>query len=324
MAAHQPVLLTETIELLGLRRGDVVIDATCGAGGHTERLAEEVGAAGRVIAIDRDEAALSIAQERLRQFKQVSFSHRDFRDLAQVLRGFGIEGAHGILADLGLSSMQLDDRARGFSFFSEGELDMRMDRRVGETAADLLRSLSEAKLGHIFREYGEERRWRSVARAVVAHRERGGRFSGPELQRLAHRAIGAARSGRVDSATRVFHALRIAVNDELGALEEFLDSAVSSLLPRGRLAVISFHSLEDRIVKNRFRREASGCLCPPELPRCVCGHQPSLRVLTRKPVRSGEDEVRGNSRARSARATRLSGSPTRTPIMRLSRRCSWR
>ena len=299
MAAHRPVL--ETVDLLHLRTGAVVVDATCGAGGHTERLADAVGTHGLVLAIEQDDAALAIAGQRLAGKMNVRFVQTNFRHLSAVLREQGLTQVDGVLADLGVSSMQLDDPARGFSFLSENELDMRMDRRNPLTAAKLLGEASEEELGRIFRDYGEERHWRALARAVVEHRRQGGAFTGIELRELAHRTLHTPRSGGVDSATRAFQAVRIAVNDELNALREFLDAAIDALAPGGRLAVISFHSLEDRIVKHRLRAAATGCVCPKDLPRCVCGGRPTLRVLTPKPITPGADEVQDNPRARSAR-----------------------
>jgi len=301
MSAHQSVLPAETIEFLAPASGQVFVDATCGAGGHTALLAAAVGAEGSVIALDQDDAALAVAQRRLAQVSQIQFVCANFRDLREILDSLGIEKVHGILADLGTSSMQLTGDDRGFSFRSEGELDMRMDERNATTAARLLKTSSEEELGRIFREYGEERHWRAMARAVVRYRETGEPFTGPALQALAHRVARTGRAGGIDSATRIFQALRIAVNDELGALSEFLPAAENSLLEGGRLAVISFHSLEDRLVKHHFRAAARGCVCPKELPRCVCGHRATLRELTRKPITPSEEECRVNPRARSAK-----------------------
>jgi len=301
MAAHQPVLLTETVDLLQPRTGGVLVDATCGAGGHTQRLAEAVGESGRVLAIDQDDAALMIARERLAGWMNVTFVEANFRELPAILHEQGLTRVDGILADLGVSSMMFDRPERGFSFHSDVELDMRMSRRNPMTAARLLREADEEELGRIFRDYGEEPRWRAVARAVIEHRRRDGIFTGTEFRGLAHRVVGKPRAGGVDSGTRVFQALRIAVNDELGALEKFLDAAIEALGPGGRLAVISFHSLEDRIVKHRLRDAAQGCRCPRDLPRCICGAQATVRVLTPRPVTPGKEEIRSNPRARSAK-----------------------
>lgn len=301
MPAHLPVLLAETIEFLAPASGQVFVDATCGAGGHTAKLAAAVGADGSVIALDRDDTALAIAQRHLGHLSQIHFVRANFRNLCEILRSLQIDNVNGILADLGISSMQLTGDDRGFSFRSEGELDMRMDTSSETTAARLLATLSEQELGRIFREYGEERHWRAMARAVVRYRKTGETFTGPALQALAHRAARSARAGGIDSATRIFQALRIAVNDELGALAEFLPAAVDALAPGGRLAVISFHSLEDRMVKRHFRAAARGCICPKDLPQCVCNHEAILRELTRKPITPREEESRANPRARSAK-----------------------
>lgn len=301
MPAHLPVLLAEVLEGIGISAGSVVVDATCGAGGYTEAIAEAVGDSGTVIALDQDDAALQLTQTRLARFRHIRFVRANFRDLEEVLRSFAIESVDAICADLGLGSFQLDDPERGFSFRSEAEVDMRMDRRAPHTAAELLRRLPAAELGRILREYGEEPRWSAVVRAVLAHRAAGLPFTGTALRGLVHRAVGGARRRDVDAATQVFQALRIAVNDELGALAAFLAAAERAVRSGGRLAVVTYHSLEDRLVKQEWRAAAKGCTCPPDLPRCVCGQEPRLRVLTRKPIVPTEAEIERNPRARSAK-----------------------
>jgi 16S rRNA (cytosine1402-N4)-methyltransferase len=301
MPPHEPALLAEAIGLLGLRTGCVAVDATTGAGGHAEAIAQAVGERGTVIALDQDETALHLAQQRLSGFPQVRFVHANFRELPRVLRSFAIERVDAILADLGLASFHLDVPARGFSFASEELVDMRMDRSQGRSAAELLATAEENELGRILHDFGEEPRWRATARAIVAARAAGVRFTGTALREVVHHAVGAPRRRGVDAATLVFQALRIAVNDELGALTEFLDAALAALAPGGRLAVISYHSLEDRAVKARLRDEARGCICPPDAPRCTCGHEPRVRLLTRKPIVPTADEIERNPRARSAK-----------------------
>ncbi len=303
MTPHRAVLLPETISLLNLRPGDTVVDATCGAGGYSGAIAEAIGVSGTLIAFDQDEAALSIAKQKLDQHHQIRFVHANFRELGDVLRSFAISHVNAICADLGVAGFHFDDLDRGFSFRGDVEIDARMDRRGEMTAAELLATATEEELGRIFREYGEEWRWRAIARAIVHDRQEDERFTGRSLRELILRVKKKRRPGErgIDPATQVFQALRIAVNDELGALRDLLPAAVQSLAPGGRLAVISYHSLEDRIVKNFIRDEEKGCLCPPELPVCVCGRTPSLRRITRKPIVPGEDEVRRNPRARSAK-----------------------
>lgn len=301
MIEHEPVLLPELIDNLMLKPGGVVVNLTCGAGSDTAAIAGQVGPTGTVISLDQDDAALEIARRRLQGLSQVKLHRANFRELRQVLSSFEIECVDAICADLGLASFHLDDLERGFSFRSEGELDMRLDRRSPCTAAMLLAEASEEELGRIFREYGEEPRWRAVARLVVGERQPDRPFSGRTFAALAHRAIGTPRRRGIDSATQVFQALRIAVNDELNALDEMLDAAISLLRSGGRLAVIAYHSLEDRRVKHRFLEEEKGCICPPHLPACVCGRQPRVKIITRKPIVPGADEVRENPRSRSAK-----------------------
>jgi len=301
MIEHQPVLLPETIAGLALQPGQIVLDVTAGGGSFSEAIARQVGPTGMVIALDQDDASLEIARRRLRELPQVKFHRANFRELRQVLRSFEIEQVDAVCADLGLASFQLDDPERGFSFRSERELDMRLDRRSPRTAAVLLAAASEEELGRIFREYGEEARWRAVARLTVRERQSDRPFTGRAFAELVHRAVGTPRRRGIDSATQVFQALRIAVNDELNALDELLDASISLLRSGGRLAVIAYHSLEDRRIKRRFQEEEKGCLCPPNIPTCVCGHRPRLRVLTRKPLAPSAEEVRGNPRARSAK-----------------------
>lgn len=304
MAAHRAVLLAETVAHLHLQLGNTAIDGTCGAGGHTAEIARAVGGNGTVIALDQDEAALELATKQLASFSQIRFVHANFRDLCEVLGSLEIGQVDAICADLGVASFHFDDPERGFSFRSEVELDSRLDRRMPDTAADLLATLPEEELGRIFREYGEERRWRALAKAIVAERQDGKRFTGVELRELVRRVKGPGKPGRrktIDPATQVFQALRIAVNDELGALRDFLPAAVEALRPGGRLAVIAYHSLEDRIVKRFFMQEEKGCICPPGLPICGCGFEPRLTRITRHPIVPTEEETRQNPRARSAK-----------------------
>jgi len=284
------------VEILAPEHGGFFVDATVGAGGHAEALLER-GPRIRLLGLDRDPEALGLAHERLRRFgPRVELRPENFADLDRVLEG--LPPPDGVLADLGVSSMQLEDPSRGFSFRREGPLDMRMGRN-GRSAAAIVATASVEELTRILREYGEERMSAKIARGIVAERSRSPLTTTRQLARIVARVKGTRE--RIDPATKVFQALRIEVNQELVALTRFLAAAANRLNARGRLAVISYHSLEDRIVKNAFRRDSGLCLCPAKLPICVCGARRVLRVLTRRPVVPTEAERRQNPRARSAR-----------------------
>jgi 16S rRNA (cytosine1402-N4)-methyltransferase len=282
--------------MLAPERGGFFVDATVGAGGHAERLLAG-GPGVRLLGIDRDPDALALAGERLARFAgRFELLAGDFAELDGLLAGR--PPADGILADLGVSSMQLDRGERGFSFRRDGPLDMRMGSS-GRTAADVVATASIEELTRIFRDYGEERMAAKIARGIVAERSRSPIQTTRQLARIVAGQKGSRE--RIDPATRVFQALRIEVNQELVALSRFLAAAVARLKPGGRLAVISYHSLEDRIVKDAFRRDSGICLCPPKLPACICGARAALKLLTRRPIRPGEAEQRRNPRSRSAR-----------------------
>jgi 16S rRNA (cytosine1402-N4)-methyltransferase len=294
---HEPVLLDAVLQALAPRPGGRYVDATLGLGGHTKALLEACLPNGRVLGIDRDEAVLKEALHRLNNLtERLMAVVGDFSDLETIAQDHGFTDVDGILMDLGVSSPQLDDAARGFSFQASGPLDMRMDQRSDLTAADIVNDWSEEEISHILWEYGEERYARKIARAICAERPIADTGA---LADLVARVIG--RRERIHPATRTFQALRIVVNDELGALERALPQVLDLLAVGGRLAVIAFHSLEDRIVKRFIRREASDCICPPRLPMCVCGHKATLRPVTTKPVRASAEEVARNPRSRSAR-----------------------
>jgi 16S rRNA (cytosine1402-N4)-methyltransferase len=301
--AHRPVLPRETLELLAPRRGEIVVDATLGTGGHAELLLEAIGPHGRLIGIDRDADGLDVARRRLARFADAfSGIHGDHAELKRLLLAIGIDTVDRVLFDLGVSSRQLDDPERGFSFRADGPLDMRMDARTGPTAADLVAGCSEAELREVLWRFGEERRSRAIARAIAREREKRPLRRTRQLADLVERTLGpGARRWRIHPATRTFQALRIAVNGEIVGLEALLEDAVSLLRPGGRLAVISFHSLEDRAVKRSLKSLAHRCTCPPGLPVCGCGRQDLLRILTSKPVRPTSGEVERNPRARSAK-----------------------
>jgi len=286
--AHEPVLLRETVDLLALDRGATVVDATLGPGGHTEAMLEAVGPEGRVLGIDRDSQALELARQRLA--------------LLKLLRQNGVFAVDGILFDLGVSSLQLDDPERGFSFRGDGPLDMRMDRQSGHTAEEILATSSEQELRQLIWSYGEERRAGAIARAVVEQRERQPLTRTLELAELVKRVLGpAAQRYRIHPATRTFQALRIAVNREIDDLERLVTEATSVLRRGGRLAVISYHSLEDRAVKHAMKSLAERCVCPPKLPVCGCGRENLLKLMTSKPVRPTTSEIARNPRSRSAK-----------------------
>jgi len=296
-APHVPVLLRETVEVLAPRPG-LFVDATAGAGGHAEALlAADPGL--RLLAIDRDPEALALARERLARFGgRVAFHRGNFGDIGDALDAAGERHADGILADLGVSSMQIDEARRGFSFRRDGPLDMRMGLE-GSSAADVVREASSAELTRIFREYGEERMAHRIAQRIVEEREREPIVTTRQLASLVAGVVG--RRAEIDPATRVFQALRIEVNEELASLARFLKAAVDRLAMEGRIAVLAYHSLEDRAVKETFRRQSIGCLCPPGMPVCVCGSHRVLKMLTRRPMRPSPAEVAANPRSRSAR-----------------------
>lgn len=301
--AHRPVLLRETIELLAPERGGLFVDCTVGLGGHSEAILQASDAT-TVLGIDRDDETLALAKARLASFgKRFRAVHADFRELTRVLASAKVKSARGIIADLGVSSWQLDSPSRGFSFRHDAPLDMRLDATGdAETAAELLGRLSEVEIARIIFEYGEERRSRRIAHRIVERRERGKPVrTTRELAELVERAVGAKTQRRIHPATRTFQALRIAVNRELEGLDHFIEDAIDVLEPAGHLAVISFHSLEDRIVKRAFLKLSGRCQCPPRTPRCVCGARKAVSILTRRPVRPDPDEVVQNPRARSAK-----------------------
>jgi 16S rRNA (cytosine1402-N4)-methyltransferase len=294
---HVPVLYDQVLAWLQPRPGSWYIDATLGAGGHAKGILLASHPDGRLLGLDADPDALLHASKVLEPFgDRATLRVANFRQLGAVAAALDIREVDGILMDLGLSSRQLDDAERGFSFAQDGPLDMRMDRSRRESAADLVNTLSEAELSDILWQYGEERHSRRIARAIVAARPL---VTTGQLADLVARTVG--RREKIHPATRTFQALRIAVNEELESLSEALPKARDLLCPGGRLAVIAFHSLEDRLVKEFYRQEARACICPPELPVCVCQHQATLRVLTSKPVRPSADETARNPRSRSAR-----------------------
>ena len=296
---HLPVLTDRVVELLVPAGPGLLVDATVGLGGHAEALLRAEPNF-QLVGFDRDPQALARAGERLQAFTdRVQLVEETFDRLPLVLRRLGLGAPAAVLADLGCSSLQLDSAERGFSFTGDGPLDMRMGES-GPTAADLLERAEWEELVRILRDYGEERRARAISRAIVGRREQAPLRTTAELSRLVQDVIGGGER-RIHPATRTFQALRIAVNDELGQLERFLEPAIRSLRPDGRIAVISFHSLEDRIVKHTLRRLTGRCTCPPDFPVCRCNPKRVVEVLTPSPIRPDDDEIAANPRARSAR-----------------------
>ncbi len=302
---HMPVLVDEVMSMLAPAPGSLQIDATVGGGGHTERILEATNPDGRLLGLDADGAAIARVDGRLRpRFgDRLVLRQANFREIGDVAPGAGFGAVDGMLFDLGLSSFQLGDAERGFGFRTGGPLDMRFDTGRGVPAAELLATLDRTELSALFKRYGEEPQANRIANAIVAARATAPVSTAEELAALIERvAPGNPRvRRRIHPATRVFQALRIAVNAELDALQEGLASAIDLLRPGGRLVVLSYHSLEDRIVKRFFAAERRGCVCPPEIPVCVCGKNPRLRLVTRPSITPSADEIAANPRARSAR-----------------------
>ena len=291
------------LQALSPKSGGVYVDGTLGGAGHAGLILTASAPDGELIGFDRDEEAIAVARERLSVFGgRVRIIHRNFAGIAQALAEIGVDGIDGFVLDLGVSSHQLDRDERGFSFMHDAPLDMRMDRSSGQSAADLVNTLPEAELYRIISEYGEERWAKRVASFIVKARDERPIETTLELVDVIKGAIPKAKwEERLHPATRTFQALRIAVNEELKSLEEGLQGLLSLLKQGGRGAVISFHSLEDRIVKEGFRAAATACTCPKELPICICGRVPRFKLVTRKPITAGEAEVAANPRSRSAK-----------------------
>ncbi len=298
-APHQPVLYHEIIHALSPKSPGKYVDATVGAGGHAWGILDASSPDGELLGLDLDPQALEIASRRLTIFQdRCHLIQASYTTLLEQLHRLGWENAQGIVIDLGLSSMQLDTPQRGFSFQADGPLDMRFDPSQSLSASDVVNGWTERDLADLLWRYGEEQQSRRIAKAIVQSRPL---ETTRQLADLVLKAAGGRKGSRVHPATRTFQALRIAVNGELQSLETFLPQAVQALSPGGRLAVISFHSLEDRIVKQFFRKESRDCICPPELPVCTCGHKATLYEVNRRPIEAGGDEISSNPRARSAR-----------------------
>ena len=299
---HVSVLLDECIEALNIKPDGIYVDGTLGGAGHSYHIAEKL-TTGRLIGIDRDPVALAAAGKRLEPFgDRVTLVHSNFCRMAQVLEELEIPGVDGILLDLGVSSPQLDDGARGFSYMADAPLDMRMDAGDALTAHTVVNTWSQEELKRILYDYGEERYAPAIAAAIVRRRETAPIETTLELVDVIRSAMpAAALREKQHPAKRSFQAIRIAVNDELNSVSQAMETMIPKLNPGGRLAVITFHSLEDRIVKSAMAAGAKGCICPPEFPVCVCGRKPQVKLLTRKPIVSGDEELDRNPRARSAK-----------------------
>lgn len=301
MTYHKPVLLKEVVQQLQPRSGGLYVDCTVGGGGHAAEILRACAPDGQLIGLDWDEEAMTASRERLSEFgARVQLVRANFTEMERVLMSLGATTVDGMLFDLGVSSRQFDEPSRGFSFQREGPLDMRMSRQLAATARDVLRAASLEELAGIFHKYGEERRARAIAREIVREREHTPLETTQQLARLVERVLGPKR-GQTHPATRVFQALRIHVNTELENLRFGLEAATQFLKSGARVGVISFHSLEDRIVKRFFVEMSTGCVCPPEFPACVCHRKKQLRVITRKPIAPAEAEIHANPRARSAK-----------------------
>ena len=300
---HYSVLLEECLEGLDIKPNGIYLDGTLGRAGHSRRIVERLTDGGRLICVDRDQAALDAAQQRLAQWMdRVTLVHSNFAEIDAILDELGLEQIDGMLFDLGVSSPQLDDSSRGFSYMADAPLDMRMDRSEGLTAADVVNTWSQDELRRILLQYGEERYAGLIAAAIVRRRADKPVETTLELVEIIKSAMpGKALKEKQHPAKRSFQAIRIAVNDELTAVDKMIRAAVPRLKKGGRLAVITFHSLEDRIVKTGLAEFAKGCTCPPDFPVCVCGKTPDIWLVNKKPILPGEQELEENPRSRSAK-----------------------
>ena len=296
--SHIPVLLNETIESLNINPNGIYVDGTAGGGGHSSEIAKRLDG-GRLISLDRDPDAIATATKRLEGLP-ATVVRSNYRDMRDVLDNLNIHKVNGVLLDIGVSSYQLDNAERGFSFHNDAPLDMRMSKE-GTTAADIVNSYSVEELTRIFREYGEEKFAYKIACQIARAREDKPINTTTQLADIIAKSVPAAVRREGNPSRQCFQALRIAVNDELGALSSGIDAAWNCLEVGGRLAIITFHSLEDRIVKNSFKKYCTGCTCPPDIPICVCGKKPEGKLITRKPIIASEQELEENKRSRSAK-----------------------
>jgi len=295
---HEPVLKEEALSFLVTAKKGIYLDGTLGGGGHSEAILKNINKSGRLIALDLDNDAIHFSLTRLKH-KNFLVEQANFKNLGEVLKKLKISRVHGILLDLGVSSYQIDTAEKGFSYRASGKLDMRMNSKQQLTAHEIANTFSEEKLCEIFKKYGEERRYRAISRVIIKEREKNVIETTTDLQEII--SVVLPYQNRVKSLSRIFQALRIAVNEELENLKAALESGLDYLTTGGRLVVISYHSLEDRIVKKFFKQESRRCVCPPDLPICVCGEPGRLKILTKRSIQPSKEEVQRNPRSRSAR-----------------------
>ncbi len=297
---HVPVLLNETIEGLNIRKGKTYVDCTIGGSGHSKAMLDKAKI--KLIGIDKDDEAIKISTDRLKDYPNVTIVKSDFKDAKEVLDQLGIDKVDGVLADLGVSSHQIDDKERGFSFRFDSPLDMRMDREASLSAKEVVNNYSEAELKRVIKDYGEERFASSIARKIVESRKKAPIETTKQLEKIVLSAVPRYRGNDGSSnVQRTFQAIRIEVNHELDGLDNFIRDMVDKLNSGGRIAIISFHSLEDRIVKHTFKELAVGCTCPKDFPICVCGKKPTIKLITTHPITASEKELENNRRASSAK-----------------------
>ena len=302
MNIHKSVLLGEAIENLNLKEGAVVVDATLGAGGHSKEISKKIGNSGKLVAIDYDKDSIEKPKKELNDKENIILINDNFANLEKILEGLKIKKVDAILADLGISSDQLENEKYGLSFQKEAMLDMRLDKNNELTAATIVNRYNQKDLDSIIKNFGEEKFARNIAKKIIEYRKGKKIETTTELAQIIESAVPERfRKGKIHPATRTFQALRIAVNKELENLEKFIPQAIETLNPEGRLAIISFHSLEDRIVKNIFRENAGGCICPKDFPQCRCGRKPKIRIITKKPIGPTAEEIIMNPRSRSAK-----------------------
>lgn len=301
--AHKSVLLEETIDNLNIKPDGIYVDGTLGGAGHSEQIVKRLGEGGRLIGIDQDEDAIAAASKRLEPYgDKVTIVRDNYQNFRRILDELNIQKVDGILLDLGVSSYQLDNADRGFTYRVDAPLDMRMDNRQTKTAKDIVNDYSEAELFRILKDYGEERYAKSIAYHICKYRENKVIETTEELNDIIRGSIPAkARNGQGHPSKRTFQAIRIELNRELDVLRDSIDGMIASLNPGGRLCIITFHSLEDRIVKLAFRKNENPCICPPNFPVCTCGRKPLGKVITRKPIIPGERELEENSRSKSSK-----------------------
>ena len=298
---HEPVLLNECIEGLNIKKDGIYVDGTLGGAGHSKEIVKRLSEKGLLIGIDRDEEALNAAKQNLSQYKNVKYIHGNHDDIKEILEDIGIEKVDGILLDLGVSSYQLDEKNRGFSYLGENELDMRMDKTQGLTAKTVVNTYKEEALANIIYKYGEERFSRSIARNICIYRKQKEIETTKELVEIIGKSIPKSKQKDGHPAKRTFQAIRIEVNNEIKPLEKTIENCIDCLKSEGRLCVITFHSLEDRAVKNAFNKAKGICTCPKDLPYCICGAKELGKIVNRKPIIASEEEQERNTRSKSAK-----------------------